>query len=70
MSIVRSYTDLFGLEMERIFSWVWIFVGRDRQIPKPDGFHCAVQEAGKPPMTHRVEELREVGVKYVIDQCW
>ncbi len=36
----RAYTDpvLFNLEIERIFSRAWIYVGHDSQVPKPGDF--------------------------------
>jgi benzoate/toluate 1,2-dioxygenase alpha subunit len=36
------YTDLqiFELEMKKIFSRVWIYVGHQSQTPNPGGFYC------------------------------
>ena len=48
------YTDpaIFALEMERIFSRAWVFVGHDSQVPKPGDF-VTLMIGGQPVVMSR-----------------
>src|SRR5579871_5770829 len=63
----RVYTDpdLFELEMERIFSRAWLFVGHTSQVPNPGDF--ITTELGRQPVI--MVRHRDGAVHVLLNRC-
>lgn len=60
----RAYTDpdIFDLEMDRVFSRTWVYVGHESEIPEPGNYKTA--HIGKAPVIVSRGDKQEINVFY------
>jgi benzoate/toluate 1,2-dioxygenase alpha subunit len=62
---VYTDPDIFALEMERIFSRAWLFVGHTSQVPRPGDY--VTTELGRSPVI--MVRHRDGSVQVLINRC-